>query len=280
MWHFIADPHFGHGNIIKYCKRPFLTREEKGLLEMAEDGVIPEREIKISQESIDLMDNTILDSINLAVAASDTLVIEGDFCFSSKKSRENLILKYRERIVCDNVILILGNHDHRSSFFNLPSGRKFSAIYDTYTFNVDGQQIFCSHYPHRSWDKAHHGAWMLYGHVHDLYNKEDNGGLMPYQEKHLRQNFSEILDKLNWTVNGFGSGPQKEEIQEELLNVCASLNGVDYTLDVGVDNRIRGENIPWGTPWSMTEIRDYMNAKKAKWEKRKQDYMNLKIPKI
>ena len=27
VW-FTADTHFGHGNIIKYCQRPFMSREE------------------------------------------------------------------------------------------------------------------------------------------------------------------------------------------------------------------------------------------------------------
>ena len=51
MWYFSADWHLDHTNIIKYCKRPFLTREEEGLLYMVDRGSIPARDLRISSES-------------------------------------------------------------------------------------------------------------------------------------------------------------------------------------------------------------------------------------
>lgn len=265
MWFFTADLHLGHNNIIKYCQRPFMSVEEQGLMEMADSGVIPSSDIKISNQSIDAMNKTTIDSINSVVGRKDTLVILGDFCFSPRNSRENSFIKYREMIDCQNVILIHGSHDDRNALKGAMQSRIFSAVYETYTFSINGQAVFCSHYPHRSWDKAHYGSWMLYGHVHDLFGPEDNGDLMPYEKEYLREKFSEILDG------------QKEAV-DKLLDACASLKGIDYTLDVGVDNRIRGENISWGTPWSMDEISDYMNKKRKRWEERKDAYMKLKKP--
>jgi calcineurin-like phosphoesterase family protein len=36
-----------------------------------------------------------------------------------------------------------------------------------------GKKIWLNHYPMRSWDKAFHGAWHLYGHVHGRLRAED-----------------------------------------------------------------------------------------------------------
>ena len=56
-------------------------------------------------------------------------------------------------------------------------------------------------------------------------------------------------------------------IQKELIDVCASLNGINLTLDVGVDNTRHG--LPFGTPWSLADIRNYMQPKIALWQTRK-----------
>jgi calcineurin-like phosphoesterase family protein len=242
-WFFIADTHFGHGNIIKYCKRPFMSFEEEQMLEMIENGTIPQNDLRVSEDTIKKHDQTILESINSVVRQNDVLVIQGDFCFA----KEDMAKKYRDGIMCKNVILIWGNHDHSEI------GHLFSKTYHQYLFNVGGQKIFCSHYPCRSWDRSTHGSWMLYGHVHDALNAEDNGGVLPEKKKILESGFEGVLSKY-----GFSN---KDAI-DELIGVCSSLNGHSLTLDVGVDNRIRGEDVPFGTPWSMKEIREYMSKKR------------------
>lgn len=269
MWYFSADWHLGHANIIKYSKRPFMDREEEGLLSMADRGVIPARDLRISQASTNRMTDAIIDNTNAVVGPDDTLVIGGDFCWTPKDNRFSVAKKFRDRINCKNVYLIWGNHDDRRILSPL-----FTACYDQYVFNVDGQQIFISHYPNRSWDKAHHGSWSLYGHVHDLYGPEDNGDLMPYEKQVFSEGFQSVLER-------FGIKNESGEIDQavqDLLAVCASLNGIDLTLDVGVDNRIRGESVPFGTPWSMDDIRSYMNKKKPRWEARQDAYRNLSPP--
>jgi calcineurin-like phosphoesterase family protein len=44
-------------------------------------------------------------------------------------------------------------------------------------FRVEGQDIWLSHYPQRSWNKRFHGSWHLYGHVHGRLTAEDNADL-------------------------------------------------------------------------------------------------------
>jgi calcineurin-like phosphoesterase family protein len=256
MWYASADWHLGHNNIIKYCKRPFISDDEKVMIELANRGTIPPRECKISKESTDAMDDAIINSTNAVVQVDDTLVLLGDFCSIGKHNRQAVIQNYRNRINCKNIIFICGNHDSRNDCKSV-----FNQVYDHYLFNVDGQHVFCSHYPSRSWDRAYYGAYMLYGHVHDLYRDEDNGKLSVYQNHILNSEFNQILDKHGVDKNS--------TIVDDLLMAVASLNGIDLTLDVGVDNTIRGENIPWGTPWSMHDIHVYMATKKKKWEERK-----------
>ena len=145
MIYFTADCHFGHQNIIEYCKRPF--------------------------DNVHIMDQVMLDNINEVVGAKDTLYILGDFCFKGKKP-----LEYRLRIVCQDIHLILGNHDKRTDFY--PSDlvtdmNGFSSIQEVKEIIYCNQRIYLSHYAHRTWPASHKGSWMFYGHTHSKLDHED-----------------------------------------------------------------------------------------------------------
>jgi len=279
MWFWTADLHLNHSNIIKYCKRPFLSREEEGLISMADSGTIPASEIRISQESNNRMTDAIINSINAVVGVGDSMVVVGDFCWTPRDDRFAAAKKLRDRIKCENLYLIWGNHDDRKILSPL-----FKACYDQYVFNIDGQNVFASHYPCRSWDRAYHGSWDVYGHVHNLYSTEDNGELMPYEKQVFSDGFISILEKYEQAISATNealySFPENQlrrsKVVDELLAVCASLKGIDLTLDVGVDNLIRGDSVPFGTPWSMDELRAYMDKKKPRWEARSEGYKRLK----
>ena len=84
MFYSLADPHFSHSNIIKYCNRFFcLTDFERETIESIKkqrpNNRNALREFKISQESVDRMDQIIIDKINEAVQPNDTFYISGDF---------------------------------------------------------------------------------------------------------------------------------------------------------------------------------------------------------
>ena len=64
QWFFVSDLHLEHTNVIKYCKRPFLSFEEESNLQLAESGVVSLRDVKISQETTNRMTTQIIDSIN------------------------------------------------------------------------------------------------------------------------------------------------------------------------------------------------------------------------
>jgi calcineurin-like phosphoesterase family protein len=254
-YYFLADTHFGHSAIIKYCNRPFMDASEKGIYDLIQKGIVPQKELKISKESTEKMDAAIIQSINNVVAHKDTLILLGDFCLSSEYE---IVKKYRDRINCQNIFLILGNHDNREVCEKI-----FPQCFENYLFKIDGKIIFTSHYPTRSWNKAYNGSWMLYGHVHGKLNNEDNGLLLEYDRKIIQSGFSSVLIR---------HGIDNQNIINDLLAVCDSTKGIDLTLDVGVDN-LRCE-LPFATPWSIKDIELYMAKKASKWNARKSCFKN------
>ena len=157
LW-FTADLHLGHGNIIKYCDRPFMTEPERVRAASNRRGGW-----KVSKESVERHDAALLDAINDRVAKKDTLWILGDFCLGSQEEAA----AYRARIHCQRVNFVRGNHD-------LPGyDELFETVIDQGMVKHAGTKIWLNHYPMRSWDKAFHGAWHLYGHVHGRLAEED-----------------------------------------------------------------------------------------------------------
>lgn len=262
MWHFTADWHLNHNNIIKYCERPFMSFEEKGLFDLVKIKSIRSKELRISDESTKLMTDTIIENTNAVVRNDDHLVVIGDVVHTPRQNRFEVAKSLISRINCQNIYLVLGNHDNRQILSPL-----FKSVFDKHLWNIDGQLIYTDHYPGRSWDQAHSGAWMLYGHVHDLFHPEDNGDLMPYDKKMLTEGFESVLSR-HLRLDDLPTGSATKEIIDDLLAVCASLKGVDLTVDVGVDNQVRGTEIPFGTPWSMDHLRAYMKPKQSRWEAR------------
>lgn len=79
----IADPHFNHKNIIKYCDRPF--------------------------SSVDEMNQVLIKNWNNTVKKEDRIFVLGDFCLSGKDKIIEIGKQLNGRKT-----LILGNHDSAS----------------------------------------------------------------------------------------------------------------------------------------------------------------------
>jgi calcineurin-like phosphoesterase family protein len=155
---FTADLHLGHGNIIKYCNRPFMTNSE------AERAATdPRGQWKLLPETVAAHDAAIIETINSLVKTNDDLWILGDFCLRDPKKAQ----AYRERIRCKQVHLVWGNHDPQTL------APLFSSVLDQGMLNIQGQPIWLNHYPMRSWNGSFHGSWQLYGHVHGRLQAED-----------------------------------------------------------------------------------------------------------
>jgi len=128
--YFLADPHFGrHGT--GTVGRPFSSSLE--------------------------MSHEIIANVNSKVSKYNRLVIVGDFAF-----REPAY--WRQQLVCKNCILILGNHDPREKCKHAFGPTN---VRDTFDAKINGQRVFCSHYPHCFWPASHKGSYHVYGHCHD-----------------------------------------------------------------------------------------------------------------
>ncbi len=136
MIHFISDTHFGHANVIKYSKRPFLNVFE--------------------------MNETLIQNWNRVVKPGDTVYHLGDFAFM----KHTEITKLGQQLN-GSKHLILGNHDKEIvKNKNKLTPTPFATI-DTYKeIKHNNIKFVLFHYGQRVWNKSHHGSIHLYGHSH------------------------------------------------------------------------------------------------------------------
>lgn len=139
---FVGDSHFGHFNIIKYCKRPFQTVEE--------------------------MDWTMIKRWNERVSPNDTVYHLGDVSFHRDRSHTLHLLNNLN----GKIILIRGNHDKLKS--DLVKAR-FESIHDYLELKINNQLIVMCHYPFLRWNKGHRGSWSIHGHSHGGINQLNKG---------------------------------------------------------------------------------------------------------
>lgn len=167
-----ADLHLSHGNIIKYCHRPFLAESDKEALERM-GGTWHQGDWKgskssswtISEEAIEWMNADILGNINKTVGEDDTLWILGDLAYGIRQGYYEACRRHRNKIKCRNVILIWGNHDKRT----IRDLFKFTT--DLISTEIADRLITMCHYSMTTWDQSHRGSIQLYGHSHS--NAED-----------------------------------------------------------------------------------------------------------
>lgn len=165
---FTADTHFGHGNIVKYCARNiFLSDSDKNALE-ANGGFWHDGDWKgnrssqwrISRETVEFMNDKLIENINNIVGKDDILYHLGDWCFAPKNEYYKAARSYRDKINCKEIYITWGNHD------NFQIRDLFNGCYDILNVNVNNQRIVLCHYAFAIWDKSHRGAISLYGHSH------------------------------------------------------------------------------------------------------------------
>jgi len=132
---FTSDLHLGHANIIKHCNRPFQTVEE--------------------------MDEFILEKWNAKVKPNDTVYILGDLMFRNKRPPEDYLSRMPGK-----KHLVVGNHD-KAWMKKVDLGDWFESV-EMMRFMSDGQRkLTMCHYPMMTWPFANHGGWMVYGHIHE-----------------------------------------------------------------------------------------------------------------
>lgn len=163
---FTSDLHFGHGNIIGFCDRPFSNVEE--------------------------MDRTIVNRWNNSVPEDGEVYLLGDVSFH----KGGIIDKYLWQLN-GTLHLLLGNHD--KSLLRRPATKaRFASVQEYLELTVldnPRQKIVLCHFPFRSWNKMHYGTWNLHGHSHGTLNPQglqldvgvDTHNFAPYSYNQIKE---------------------------------------------------------------------------------------------
>lgn len=133
---YISDLHFDHANVIKFDQRPF--------------------------DSVDEMNDKLIENWNNTVDKDDMVYILGDFCWKKQDRWLELLNQ-----LSGQKTLIMGNHDLKQMSNSLKS--KFCDIKEYKEITDDGRQVILCHYPIVCFKNHYYGAYHLYGHVHTTY---------------------------------------------------------------------------------------------------------------
>jgi calcineurin-like phosphoesterase family protein len=146
-----SDTHYNHKNI---CRGVTDWRMPDGSLPIEQTRDFP---------NLEKMNTAIVSNINGVVMQDDVLIHLGDWSFGGFES----ILDFWGRLVCKNIYLYLGNHDHHILKNKYDVKGTFMSVdkeEDQFLFN--GHSIHLNHYPVMSWRDIKSGAIHLHGHTH------------------------------------------------------------------------------------------------------------------
>jgi len=104
----------------------------------------------------------LVENFNKLVQPNDILYHLGDWSFGGFKAIED----FWSRLNCENIHLILGNHDHHIERNREDIQKLFKSVQHYKEIKINGRFIVLCHYAMRVWNHSHKGAWMLYGHSH------------------------------------------------------------------------------------------------------------------
>jgi calcineurin-like phosphoesterase family protein len=164
LW-FTSDTHYNHGNICTATTQwinPVTCREF---------------------ESLEQMNAHLVGNINEMVGEDDILFHLGDWSFGGFEQIE----LFRNQIVCKNVHIITGNHDHhiendregiQSIFSSVNKYLNLVVKWNVGTPLMGEQRFALMHFPIASWDNMARGAIHLHGHVHFEADKRIGVGKM------------------------------------------------------------------------------------------------------
>ena len=155
LW-FTSDTHYNHANI---CR---------GTTQWDRSGVNHFRDF----DTLDEMNTALVNNINSLVKENDILIHLGDWSFGGLDS----ISEFRNQIVCKNIHLILGNHDHHIDSNKNGVAELFSSVNQYLDLSIkwagdpgkkfNNAHFVLMHYPIASWNGLGKGIPHLHGHVH------------------------------------------------------------------------------------------------------------------
>jgi calcineurin-like phosphoesterase family protein len=147
---FVSDTHYSHKNI---CRGVTDWRTQ--------DGEVPVHSTR-DFNTIELMNNALVDNINSVVGQDDTLIHLGDFSFGGFDNIKNFL----DRLVCKNIHLVLGNHDTHIKYNRDGIQDRFLSVQQYLEVKINDYYFVLSHYPLQSWHGLNKGVIHLHGHVH------------------------------------------------------------------------------------------------------------------
>ncbi len=137
---FLADTHFGHENILRECRPQY--------------------------QSIEEMNETLVENINRRMKKTDLLYLVGDVFFRCKTDPAAIL----ERIA-PRKLLILGNHDRDwiRKFSEEELSRLFVGVCEQYSLKRNGIELHMQHFPQLSWSRSHYfgQSFSICGHIHN-----------------------------------------------------------------------------------------------------------------
>lgn len=131
LW-FTSDLHLGHENILRFAHRPWDTVQQ--------------------------MNEALIDNINATVAPGDVLYVLGDASYRGSRDEAARLLG---RIACRHVHLLEGNHDG-----DWGASGVFESVAGYREVKYRGRRLCLMHYPLMTWNGIYYGSYMLHGHIH------------------------------------------------------------------------------------------------------------------
>lgn len=137
---YTSDMHFGHRNILNFCKRPFATEKEMNL--------------------------ALIENWNAVVRPNDIIFNLGDFCWwDSNRDIQKLFNRLNGKIY-----LQYGNHDSKKGFRELPSHVQIldDIVHSWIKFENESKvyEVVTSHYPLLTYAGSMRGVYHFFGHIH------------------------------------------------------------------------------------------------------------------
>lgn len=184
---FTSDLHFRHGNIIKYCKRPFETVQEQT--------------------------EKLIENWNKTVPDTAIVFILGDFAFATKNQWRGFLNR-----MTGKKYLILGNHDRHE---DIPT-EMFEDVVDLAKVSIkikdhEWKTFILSHRPILCWEGSNDGSIMLYGHVHTCTN--------PEVDETIDSELVKLMPKNSWDV-GVDNNNYTPVSVHEVLEKINNKNGI------------------------------------------------------
>ena len=164
-----SDTHLWHGNILKYCNRPF--------------------------ESVEAMNEALVANWNSVVGPDDHVYHLGDFCFGNVEKWNWCLEPGR---LNGHIHLILGNHDPERVFREGTLIERFDSIDYQKILIIEGWTVIMNHFPFLSFsNNLDHKVLQLFGHVHS--GPEGVGNVLPEGKIPQWNQYDVGVDNNNYT---------------------------------------------------------------------------------